>query len=53
MIQINIEVHLLKKIEIEKLKEKNQLSVGTSVETGEGIEKGFDWMVSILNKLCD
>ena len=39
---------IIKKIEIEKYKEKNWLAVGTSIITGEGIEKGFDWMISIL-----
>ena len=44
---------IVKKIGFEKLKEKIWLEVGTSVETGEGIEKGFDWMVSIIKKLND
>ena len=42
---------IIKKIGFEKLKEKIWLAVGTSVKTGEGIEKGFDWMVSIIKKL--
>ena len=42
---------IIKKFEFEKLKEKNWLAVGTSVKNGEGIEKGFDWMIYILKKL--
>ena len=42
---------IIKKIEIEKFKEKIWLALGTSLITGgEGIEEGLDWMISILNK---
>ena len=42
---------VITKIGFEKLKEKRWFSVGTSVENGEGIEKGFDWMISIIKQL--
>ena len=41
---------IIKKIELEKFKDKNWLALGTSIITGEGIEEGLDWMISILNK---
>ena len=41
---------IIKKIEIEKFKDKIWLALGTSIITGEGIEEGLDWMISILNK---
>ena len=41
---------IFKKIEIEKFKDKIWLALGTSIITGEGIEEGLDWMISILNK---
>ena len=46
---LNIE-DIIKKIEIEKNKNRDWLAVGTSVITGEGIDVGFDWLISILNK---
>ena len=41
---------IIKKIEFEKFKDKTWLALGTSIITGEGIEEGLDWMISILNK---
>jgi len=41
--------NIIKKISVEKLKEKKWHFLGTSVETGVGIEEGLDWMISILN----
>ena len=38
------------KFEMEKLKDRIWLVQGTSGITGQGIEKSFDWMISILNQ---
>ena len=38
------------KLEMEKLKDRIWLVQGTSAITGQGIEKSFDWMISILNQ---
>ena len=41
---------IIKKLEIEKIKDRDWILLGTSVKTGEGIEEGFDWLITILNK---
>ena len=41
---------IIKKISIEKFKEKIWIAIGTSVITGEGIEEGLDWMIKRMEK---
>ena len=41
---------IIKKIEIEKMKDRDWIAFGTSAKTGEGIEEGFDWLISVLKK---